>query len=213
VSRDFDIDKKKGNVKVTAASKVYDGTAVATITECKVLDGTQEVGICSSTSAAFDSPAVGARTVTVSGLNVASGDTVNYTVDPTATTTASIIAWTESGFYQPVTMTTGSTIVYNTVKGGSTVPLKFNIYAGAGGVEKKDTSAVKSFAVLGGACSGAAYEDPVDFTTTGGTSLRYDTTAGQFIQNWKTPNGAGQCYMVVMTAQDGSTISAYFKTK
>ena len=39
---------------------------------------------------------------------------------------------------------------------------------------------------------------PVEFTTTGGTSLRYDFTAGQFIQNWKTPKKPGACYQVTM---------------
>jgi hypothetical protein len=62
-------------------------------------------------------------------------------------------------------------------------------------------------------CSGAAGEDAGDFVTTGGTSLRYDTTARQFIQNWQTPKGAGACYRATMTAQDGSTLSALFKTK
>jgi hypothetical protein len=47
----------------------------------------------------------------------------------------------------------------------------------------------------------------------GGTSLRYDTTARQFVQNWQTPKAGGQCYRVMMTARDGSTISAFFKTK
>ena len=58
-------------------------------------------------------------------------------------------------------------------------------------------------------------DDPVDesFTTTGGTALRYDSTAGQFIQNWQSPKVAGKCYAVTMTAQDSSTVTAYFKTK
>ena len=50
-------------------------------------------------------------------------------------------------------------------------------------------------------------------TSTGGTSLRYDATGGQFIQNWKTPTGAGSCYTATMTALDGSSITAYFKIK
>lgn len=50
-------------------------------------------------------------------------------------------------------------------------------------------------------------------TSTGGTSLRYDSTAGQFIQNWKTPTGAGTCYSATMTAADGSSITAFFKLK
>jgi len=117
-----------------------------------------------------------------------------------------------SGFYQPVTMTTGATPIYNTVKAGSTVPLKFNIYAG--GVELKLTSAVKAFTVMTGACSGLSVDDPiVPFVTTGGTALRYDATGAQFVQNWQTPKAAGQCFLVVMTAQDDSKLWAYFKTK
>ena len=46
-----------------------------------------------------------------------------------------------------------------------------------------------------------------------GTSLRYDTTAGQFVQNWATPKKPGTCYTVTMTTQDGSTKSANFILK
>jgi hypothetical protein len=49
--------------------------------------------------------------------------------------------------------------------------------------------------------------------STGGTSLRYDSTAGQFIQNWQTPKKPGTCYTTTMTTQDGSTISANFILK
>ena len=55
--------------------------------------------------------------------------------------------------------------------------------------------------------------DTIELLATGGTSLRYDTTGGQFIYNWKTPTGAGSCYKVTVTATDGSTITAYFKLK
>jgi hypothetical protein len=43
------------------------------------------------------------------------------------------------------------------------------------------------------------------------TVLRYDTTAGHFIYNWKTPKAPGKCYKVTMTMQDGSTIVADFR--
>ena len=57
--------------------------------------------------------------------------------------------------------------------------------------------------------------DDVEATTTGGTTLRYDTTAGQFIQNWKVPTGsAGTCYAATITAADNTTtITALFKLK
>ena len=50
-------------------------------------------------------------------------------------------------------------------------------------------------------------------TTSGGTTLRYDATAGQFIQNWQTPKKAGACYQVTMTSADGSDLHALFKLK
>jgi hypothetical protein len=118
-------------------------------------------------------------------------------------------AWTITGFYQPVDMNN----VVNTIKGGSTVPLKFNMYAG--NVERTSVSDVQ-----GGTCQLfeqnciGGLEDPMgDLPNTGATALRYDTTAHQFIQNWATPKGANKCYIVRMTAIDGSVITAYFKTK
>jgi hypothetical protein len=54
----------------------------------------------------------------------------------------------------------------------------------------------------------------VDYVTnTGNTTLRYDGTGGQFIQNWQTPKPPNKCYQVRMTALDGSHIDAFFKTK
>ena len=112
------------------------------------------------------------------------------------------------GFYQPVDM--GG--VWNTVKGGSTVPLKFQLFAGP--TELTSTSAVKSFTQTMIACPGAsAIVDAIGFVTTDGTSLWYDTTGGQFIQKWATPTGAGSCYSTTVTTIDGSSITALFKIR
>ncbi len=135
------------------------------------------------------------------------GGNKNYNAAPPATQQTTAKPWTLSGFYQPVNM-----LAKNTVKGGSTVPLKFNVYQGS--TERKDVAAVKSFQYGTVACGALDVlpSDPVDVITTGGTTLRYDTTGGQFIQNWQTPKQQG-CFAVIMTAQDGSTITAYFQTK
>ncbi len=117
------------------------------------------------------------------------------------------MAWNVTGFYQPVDMNG----VYNVVKGGSTVPLKFEVFAGA--TELSQTSVVKSFAQAKIACDGSAPNDDIDVTSTGGTSLRYDITGGQFIQNWQTPKQPGVCYRVTMTTQDDSSLVAFFKLK
>jgi len=123
--------------------------------------------------------------------------------------TFAIEAWKLNGFYKPVDM---GTAVLNIVKGGSTVPLKFTVLAGT--TEVTDLAMLgASFVVKGVSC------DPTDATsddllaTTGGTALRYDASAHQWIQNWQTPKTGGKCYTVVVTTADGSQLSAQFKTK
>ena len=57
-------------------------------------------------------------------------------------------------------------------------------------------------------------EDPIDITSTGNTSLRYDGTGAQWIQNWATPKVNGDtCYRAWVTFADGSTLEAFFKLK
>lgn len=155
----------------------------------------------------------GATTLVGSYTNTAAGLTsTNYSIGyvPGKLT---ILAWTLAGFYQPVDMSTGG-MVYNTVKGGSTVPLKFNIYQStqANTNERTDVGAVKAFTATPYVCTNSVTDD-IEIVTTGGTTLRYDTTGQQFIQNWLTPKTPGTCYQVTMTALDGSKLTAYFKLK
>jgi len=127
-----------------------------------------------------------------------------------STRSYTVLAWTLKGFYSPVDMNG----VTNTVKGGSTVPLKFEVFAGA--AELTNTSSIASIKTLPVNCSSlSAAEDAVsvDALATGSTVLRYDTTAGQFIYNWQTPKSPGTCYVVTTTTLDGSRISANFKLK
>jgi hypothetical protein len=119
-----------------------------------------------------------------------------------------VLAWTPRGFYAPVDM--NGTV--NTVKAGSTVPLKFEVFAGA--TELTDTGIVVGIKVGKITMPASTPTDEIETTATGGTSLRYDATSGQFIYNWSTKGlTAGQCYQVTLTLQDGSTIIAYFKMK
>jgi hypothetical protein len=156
----------------------------------------------------------------VSGYSAAVGThTVKAEAKDKADNTASdshtydVLAWTFNGFYQPVDMLDGEgKPIVNTVKGGSTVPFKFELFAGP--TELTSTSDVKTLKSSPIACSSLpATVDAIELTATGGTSLRYDTTGGQFVYNWKTPTGAGTCHAVTITAQDGSYKTAYFKLK
>lgn len=125
----------------------------------------------------------------------------------TDTATITILPWTLKGFYQPVDMNG----VYNLVKGGITVPFKFEIFAGS--TELTDIAEIKSLTYAQTSCNANAITDEIETTATGGTSLRYDLLGGKFIYNWKTPATAGKCYRVTMTTMDGSTLVAYFKLK
>jgi len=147
------------------------------------------------------STAVGNHTMTATATDNAGRTataTRQYTVDP----------WTFKGFYQPIDM--GTTL--NTVKGGSTVPFKFELFAGS--TELTDTAKVdQPLRALKVACDTGAPLDDIELTATGGTSLRYDTTGGQYIYNWQTPKQPGACYNVTITANDGSFQTAHFKLK
>lgn len=151
------------------------------------------------------STAVGTHTLKATATDNAGNEStkeISYTVKP----------YTLNGFYQPIDM--NNTV--NTVKNGSTVPVKFELFKGT--TELTNTSAVtsiKATPITCGSLNGGP-EDAIETTATGGTSLRYDATAGQFIYNWTTPKGAsqvGKCYSLTMTAADSSTMTAYFKLK
>jgi hypothetical protein len=125
--------------------------------------------------------------------------TLVYTVDP----------WRHDGFYRPVDM-----LKLNTVKAGSTVPLKFNVYKGDAPVTDMGVLGA-SFTVKQISCDTGAPTDAVEeFSTTGGTTLRYDAEAQQWIQNWATPRaGKGSCYRVTVTTADDTSTSAEFRLK
>lgn len=156
-------------------------------------------GLAASCTVSGYGTVVGTHTLTATATDNAGNTstvTQNYTVK----------AWTLKGFYQPIDMNG----VVNTVKGGSTVPAKFEVFSGD--TEITDPGKM-AFSMARITCSLAVLIDEIETTTTGSTSLRYDATGGQFIYNWKTPTGAGTCYQLTMKAADGSTISANFKLK
>jgi hypothetical protein len=199
---DIDIDLTNPNVSLvggpTNGVSYYFGSvpAAPTCSASDVLSGLN--GACGVSGY---SAAVGTHTVTASA-NDKAGNSASASV------TYTVLAWTLQGFYQPVDMPN----MTNTVKSGSTVPFKFEIFAGP--TELTDVSAVKSFITTPVACSSlTSASDDIESTTTGGTNLRYDLTGGQFVQNWQTTGKVGACFKVTMTAQDDSYLTAFFKLK
>jgi hypothetical protein len=177
-----------------------------------------------STTAAVTS-AVGTYAI----LPSASGATIdNYAVTKT-NGTLTVGAWSLKSFYQPVGQTSSIVsapgavqsavsvaTVWNSNKGGQTVPMKFNIYRAVGGALVTSGGRRVHWGWLRRVsmpyCSGGYTDDEIPLTyLRPAQELRWDGT--QFIQNWKTPkvSGADLCFRAVITAKDGSTITALFK--
>jgi hypothetical protein len=136
--------------------------------------------------------------------------TDNATNVATANRSYSVLGWDLRGFYQPVDMT-----ITNTAKAGQTVPLKFEMFEKVSGDERTNVSDVKTFAQKVTCGTFTPTEDAIEEYSSGGTSLRYDTTGGQFIFNWQTPKAAGSCFKVTMTPNDTSSnaLVANFKLR
>lgn len=158
-------------------------------------------GLDGSCSVSGYGTSVGSHTVTATATDKAGNP-------GSASATYTVLPWSLTGFYAPV----GMNGVYNVFKSGSVIPLKFEVFAGP--AELSDTSAVKSLTAALVACPAGtqnALEDTASVRSD--TTLRYDTTAGQFIQKWQTPRQAGACYRVTVMTQDGSSLVAFFKLK
>lgn len=195
------VDRKGPEVSWTAGPEhgtVYQFGDMIPTPQCDAADhGSGVEGTC-SVSGFLTS--VGTHTVTATAIDYVGNERSierTYTVE----------AWKLDGFYRPVDM--GK---LNTIKAGSTVPLKFNAFKGD---EPLSSGIGATFSAKRVTCGGGVLEDAIEeFATTGKTELRYDADGQQWIQNWATPKaGAGSCYVVTMQTADGSTISADFKLK
>jgi len=200
VAQSFDIAKAKATVTLSNLSHLYDGSPKAAAVQTVPANLNVVVTYQGSTTvpAAVGSYAVYAE------INDA-----NYQGSATATLT--IAAWTPKGFYAPVDMTVPyATPVYNTTKGGNTNPLKFELFRGA--TESTNTADVKSLIQATVDCVSGGTSDEVEAVVSGSTALRYDSTSGMFIYNWKTPTTVA-CFKVTVTMADGSALHAYFQTR
>ena len=195
---------KKGPIGITfvggpAAGGVYYFGSVPAAPTCTATDGGSGLLSCVVTGY---SNAIGAQTLTATAKD-------NVLNSSTATLNFTVNSWSILGFYQPTDM--GN--VWNTVKNGSTVPLKFEVFAGSTELTNATLGVVVTSLTYKAATCSTAPVDDIELIATGNTTLRYDTTAGQYIYNWKTPSTPNACYVVTVTTVDGSKISANFKLK
>jgi len=186
-----------GNINAQATSA--SGAVVSyTATGSDLVDGTVPAD-CTPASGSTFAPGMTTVSCTASDSRSNTSDAGTFTVT---------VSFAFNGFFAPV----DNNGVLNTIKGGQSVPLKWAIPNGSGGF-------ISSLSVVSGlkqasfTCTAGAPTDDVEATSTGGTSLRYDTTANQYIYNWQSPKGAGSCYKVTVYLTDGTSKSALFKTK
>lgn len=178
-------------LSIDAGSGVISGTPAAV--------GTFAVAVSASNTLASGT---GIVTITVHPITCEAGFHLEHDTDLVCTPDPPVI--TRAGFYAPVQRG------LNTVKGGSTVPLKFNVTVN--GVAKTDTAGLQMSQTRVDCATSAPLGAATGLAATGGTSLRYSD--GQFIMNWSTPTTTGACYLVKMTTTaDGGSISATFKIK
>jgi pimeloyl-ACP methyl ester carboxylesterase len=161
-------------------------------------------------------------TTTVAGASVAvsvSGDGVHtlnfYATDKlgnkenTKTVSFSIYHKLDfKGFFSPVDMNG----IYNIAKRGSTIPLKFQLFAGP--MELKDTSYITNFSYAPVNCiSGMPADEIESYATAASLIFYYEPVGGQFVYNWKTPRTPGKCFRLTATSRDSTQLSALFKLK
>ncbi|HYE15141.1 MAG TPA: HYR domain-containing protein [Pyrinomonadaceae bacterium] len=160
--------------------------------------GTVSIGYSHASGSVFS---VGPTVVTITATDV-------HNNPATATFTVTVL-YNFTGFFSPVE--NGS--VFNLVKAGQSVPMKFSLSGNKG----PDILAADSPTSAAIACPGNPAINDVSevYTLTAGSSgLTYDALSDQYKYVWKTESSwVGACRQFNLKLNDGSVHKAYFKFK
>jgi len=154
-------------------------------------------------SVELDTSSVGSKTATVPG-----GTAVDVAGNASADATCEYsVVYDWGGFLSPID--TGD--VVNSVKAGSSVPVKFSLAGDHG----SDILATGSPTIEFGACSPSARVGAIDETEAAGAGgLRYDADHDVYTYVWKTAKAwAGKCGTLTVQLVDGTRHSALFSFK
>jgi hypothetical protein len=195
----INIDQEKPTLTtadVNVAGGTYTLGSVPAAT-CTATDSFSGVATCKVTVTGGTASGVGTFTYTATATDKAGNST-------TVTGTYKVI-YRFDGFLQPINDTAHQVGVSTSVfKSGSTVPAKFQLKNTAGQAVQSGTAPVWLTPVKGSAMTAAVDETVYTTSADSGSTYKYDTTALQYIYNWKTGTG-GNYWRIGVALDDGQT--------
>jgi len=204
-----------GNSAIATVSGINIDKEPPTITDVNVAGGFYTLGaVPAATCTASDSFSglAGSCTVTVTGGTANGVGTFSYTATATdkagntSTMTGSYkVVYRFDGFLQPINDTAhqiGTSI--SVFKAGSTIPVKFQLKKADGMLVQANTAPVWLTPVRGSSMSLPVDETAYTASGDSGSTYRYDSTATQYIYNWKTGT-SGYYYRIGVTLDDGQS--------
>jgi hypothetical protein len=198
------IDRKGPVVTLTCPTNALVLNSTASASWSATDGGSGVTAGFASGSVGLDTSSIGTHTA-----NLAAGASKDNVDNSSAATSCSYsVIWNFHGFFQPI----DNNGVYNVVKAGSAIPVKFDL-SGNMGLSIFAANYPVSAKIP---CNATSPQDAIEETlTAGGSSLSYDATTnlpyGQYIYVWKTDKAwGGTCRQLQVKLADGTTKTANF---